>query len=153
MSKQVKNENGNADIIFARNVIPHVPNPNDVISGMAHILNKDGIGAIEFHWIDKILSELHYDSIYHEHYFYHSLNSINELLYRHNLFLFDVDESPISGGSLVAYFSKNKRDITNALKNKLKWEKDNGISSLEAWQSFAKTSPQAQKKAQITNRF
>jgi SAM-dependent methyltransferase len=149
LSKKVTNENGNADIIFARNVIPHVPDPNDVVSGMAHILNQDGIGAIEFHWIDKILTELHYDSIYHEHYFYHSLNSINELLSSHSLFLFDVAESPISGGSLVAYFSKSKRDKTNTLNNKLKWEKDNGIASLEAWQSFAKKSHEHRKKLKL----
>jgi len=142
VSKQVKDENGNADIVIARNVIPHVPDPNDVVSGIAYSLNEEGVGAIEFHWIDKILSELHYDSIYHEHFFYHSLHSINELLSRHGLSLFDVAESPISGGSLVAYFSKKKRNKTSALDEKLKWEVEQGIASLEAWQEFAKKSYQ-----------
>ena len=146
VSKQVTAENGNADIVIARNVIPHVPDPNDVVSGMAYSLNEEGVGAIEFHWIDKILSELHYDSIYHEHFFYHSLHSINELLSRHNLSLFDVAESPISGGSLVAYFSKKTRDKTSALNEKLKWEDDQGISSLDAWQQFAKKSYKHRKK-------
>jgi len=107
---------------------------------MAHSLDEEGVGAIEFHWIDKILSELHYDSIYHEHFFYHSLHSINELLSRHGLSLFDVAESPISGGSLVAYFSKEKRTKTSALNGKLKWENEQGIASLEAWQQFANKS-------------
>jgi len=142
VAKQVTVENGSADIVIARNVIPHVPDPNDVVSGMAYSLNEEGVGAIEFHWIDKILSELHYDSIYHEHFFYHSLHSINKLLSRHGLSLFDVAESPISGGSLVAYFSKKKRNKTTALNEKLKWEEEQGIASLEAWQSFAKKSHQ-----------
>ena len=149
VSKQVVNENGKADIVVARNVIPHVPDPNDVVSGMAHSLNEDGVGAIEFHSIDKILSELHYDSIYHEHFFYHSLHSINELLSRNNLFLFDVAESPISGGSLVAYFSKKTRDKTSALNEKLKWENNQGISSLNAWQQFAKKSYHHRKKLKL----
>jgi len=140
VSKLVTEENGNADIVIARNVIPHVPDPNDVVSGMAHSLDEEGVGVIEFHWIDKILSELHYDSIYHEHFFYHSLHSINELLSRHGLSLFDVAESPISGGSLVAYFSKEKRTKTSALNEKLKWENEQGIASLDAWQQFAKES-------------
>ena len=140
VSKLVTEENGSADIVIARNVIPHVPDPNDVVSGMAHSLDEEGVGAIELHWIDKILSELHYDSIYHENFFYHSLHSINELLSRHGLSLFDVAESPISGGSLVAYFSKEKRTKTSALNGKLKWENEQGIASLEAWQQFANKS-------------
>ena len=146
VSKQIVKENGKADIVIARNVIPHVPDPKDVVLGMANMLNEDGVGAIEFHSIDKILSELHYDSIYHEHFFYHSLHSINELLFRNNLYLFDVTESPISGGSLVAYFSKKKRGRTNELSAKLKWEQDQGISSLNTWQKFAEKSYQHRKK-------
>ena len=146
VSKQDVNENGKADIVIARNVIPHVPDPNDVVSGMACSLNEDGVGAIEFHSIDKILSELHYDSIYHEHFFYHSLHSINELLSRNNLYLFDVMESPISGGSLVAYFSKKIRDKTSVLSAKLKYEHDQGVSSLYTWQQFAKKSYHHRKK-------
>ena len=145
VSKKIVANEGKANIVFARNVIPHVPDPNDVVSGIESSLANDGIGAIEFHWIDKILSELHYDSIYHEHYFYHSLHSIDELLSRHNLNLFDVAESPISGGSLVAYFSKKQRAPTNKLKEKLSWEKDQGIASLKAWQNFAESSNQHRK--------
>lgn len=146
VSKQITTQKGKADIVFARNVIPHVPDPKDVVSGMANILQEDGVGAIEFHSIDKILSELHYDSIYHEHFFYHSLNSINKLLLRHNLNLFDVDESPISGGSLVVYFSIRKRDKTSKLYQRLKWEDDQGISSLDTWLKFAKKSYQHRNK-------
>jgi SAM-dependent methyltransferase len=146
VAKQVTGSHGQADIVIARNVIPHVPDPNDVVSGMANCLKEDGVGAIEFHWIDKILSGLHYDSIYHEHFFYHSLHSINELLLRHGLNLFDVAESPISGGSLVAFFSKEKRDITHELEEKLKWEDEQGIASLKAWQEFAKKSFQHRDK-------
>lgn len=140
VAKKVTAENGHADIVIARNVIPHVPDPNDVVGGMAECLKDNGVGAIEFHWTGKILSELHYDSIYHEHFFYHSLHSINELLLRHDLNLFDVAESPISGGSLVAFFSKEKRAVTSDLKDQLESEGEEGISSLEAWQDFAKMS-------------
>ena len=146
VAKKVTAENGQADIVIARNVIPHVPDPNDVVGGMAECLKENGVGAIEFHWIGKILSELHYDSIYHEHFFYHSLHSINKLLLRHGLNLFDVAESPISGGSLVAFFSKEKRVVTSELKDQLAMEDDKGIASLEAWQNFAKMSYDHRKK-------
>ena len=137
IARRVTQAQGHADAVIARNVLPHVPDPNDVVAGIAHCLKDDGVGAIEFHWVDKILSELHYDSIYHEHLFYHSLHSIDQLLKRHRLTLFDVTESPISGGSLVAYFSKTPRQASSALTEKLAWEVDRGLASLETWREFA----------------
>lgn len=137
IAQQVVQKHGRADAVMARNVLPHVPDPNDVVAGIAHCLKDEGVGAIEFHWIDKILSELHYDSIYHEHFFYHSLHSINELLKRHQLVLFDVTESPISGGSLVAYFSKTPRPVAADLKRIMTLEDERGLATLATWQKFA----------------
>jgi SAM-dependent methyltransferase len=140
IAKQVVQKHGQADAVMARNVLPHVPDPNDVVAGIVHCLKVDGVGAIEFHWIEKILSELHYDSLYHEHFFYHSLHSINELLKRHQLFLFDVTESPISGGSLVAYFSRTPRHSSPALMEKMALEDERGLAKLVTWQEFARRS-------------
>jgi SAM-dependent methyltransferase len=128
---------GHADVVIARNVLPHVPDPNDVLAGIAHCLRDDGVGAIEFHWVEKILSALHYDSIYHEHYFYYWLHNIKQLLTSHGLVLFDVTESPISGGSLVAYFSKTARPATAALAKILTDEEQQGFASLDIWRAFA----------------
>ena len=135
----IKNE-GPADIIIARNVIPHVPNPNDVINGISRCLDQNGIAVVEFHWSEKIMTEIHYDSIYHEHYFYHSLDSLGKLLERHNMHPFDVDVSPISGGSLVVYFAKNKRDKSERLRELIEHEKEIGLSSKETWTDFATNS-------------
>ena len=137
IGKRVTQLHGHADVVIARNVLPHVPDPNDVVAGIAHCLKSEGIGAIEFHWVDKILSELHYDSIYHEHFFYHSLRSIDQLLKRHQLVLFDVTESPISGGSLVAYFSKTFHQASPELIEKLALEEKRGLASLDTWREFA----------------
>ena len=128
---------GHADVAIARNVIPHVANANGVVAGMARCLGADGVGAIEFHRADIILDELHYDSIYHEHLFYHSLCSLNMLLARHGLLPFDVTESPISGGSLVVYFSKTQRPHSAALDAMLAREARLGIADAAPWQAFA----------------
>ena len=140
VARGVTQIHGHADAVIARNVLPHVPDPNDVVAGIAHCLKDNGVGAIEFHWVDKILSELQYDSIYHEHFFYHSLHSVNRLLARHALTPFDVTESPISGGALVVYFSKVPREVTAALNARLAWEDERGLASLASWREFAKRS-------------
>ena len=127
---------GEADAVFARNVIPHVADANDVVAGMALCLKPDGTGAIEFHRSDVILEELHYDSIYHEHLFYHSLQSMSSLLDRFGLFAFDVTESPISGGSLVVYFSKTGRKRTTVYEEMLSHETSIGVGREEPWIEF-----------------
>jgi len=137
IAHRITQASGRADAVIARNVLPHVPDPNGVVAGITHCLTEEGVGAIEFHWVDKILGELHYDSIYHEHCFYHSLHSISQLLARHALTPFDVTESPISGGSLVVYFSKVPRDVTSGLNAKFAWEDERGLGSLTTWREFA----------------
>jgi SAM-dependent methyltransferase len=137
VARSLVDQEGSFDVVFARNVLPHVPDPNDVLAGMAYCLNDGGIGAIEFHWAAPIVRELHYDSIYHEHFFYHTVHSLQGMLERHGLSVFDVTESPISGGSLVVYFSNVRRTPTEALAAKLSLEDRQGLATLQTWEEFA----------------
>ncbi len=137
IAEKIKSEQGQADIVFARNVIPHVANAKDVVAGLAHLLQDQGIGVIEFHRADIILKELHYDSIYHEHLFYHSLHSIQLLLEGFGLKLFDITESPISGGSWVVYFSKTNRPPTPQFLQALEEESFLGIQHSAPWKKFS----------------
>jgi len=133
----VKEKYGSADIVFARNVIPHVKEVHSIIEGIANLLKEDGLGVIEFHYSQIILDELHYDSIYHEHLFFYSLQSMIYLLSQYGLKPFDLTRSPISGGSLVIYFSKNKRDQSAQLTEALTQEKEKKTNELQTWQDFS----------------
>jgi hypothetical protein len=138
IAKEISVKEGPADFVFARNVIPHVASVHDVVSGMKECLHPDGVGAIEFHYAKVILDGLHYDSIYHEHLFYYSLDSIRHLLEMHGLRVFDFIESPISGGSLVIYFDHTRKntDVSDKLKRKIEAERNCGLGKLETWQKF-----------------
>jgi hypothetical protein len=133
----VKEKYGNADIVFARNVIPHVKEVHSIIEGIADLLKEDGLGVIEFHYSQIILDELHYDSVYHEHLFFYSLQSMIYLLNQYGLKPFDLTRSPISGGSLVIYFSKNQRDQSAQLTDALTQEKEKKTNELQTWQDFS----------------
>ncbi len=134
------------DVVFARNVLPHVKKIHSVIKGIELCLKKDGICAIEFHDASIILKELHYDSIYHEHLFYFSINTITDLFKRYNLYAFDIFKSPISGGSWVIYFSKIKKKKSNRILYQLQKENNSKINEISAWVSFAKNSIKHSKK-------
>jgi SAM-dependent methyltransferase len=140
VARQIVARDGEADAVLARNVIPHVADANDVVAGIAHCLRADGTCAIEFHRADVILEELHYDSIYHEHLFYHSLHTMGRLLERFGLVPFDVETSPISGGSLVVYCSKTPRPPSAAYESMLTHERNLGVGRAEAWRAFAERS-------------
>jgi len=135
--KILKQQRKKADVVFARNVIPHVKNIKDIIKGISNLVSKDGLVAIEFHYSKIIQDELHYDSIYHEHLFYFTIKTISTLFKRYKLYSFDVDKSPISGGSLVLYFSKSKKDISARLKRIINIEKKEKINSYKSWINFS----------------
>ncbi len=129
--------NPKADIIIARNVLSHVPNLNEVIEAIDLITNIDSTIVIEFHHSGIILSELHYDSIYHEHTYYHTLKSVSTLLERFGIYVYDLEFSPISGGSHIIFASKSKKDPSNNLKNAQDFEFKFSVNSPATWKKFA----------------
>lgn len=138
LSKKIKKKYGKPDLIIARNVIPHVENIHSILKGIKNLITKDGVIAIEFHYLYEIIKGLQYDSIYHEHLYYFSLKSITNLFKKYGLFAFDYDKSPISGGSIVLYFSLiNKNKSTKLIKLE-KFEKNKKLNNFETLKKFGK---------------
>ena len=139
-SIKIKKKYKNVDLIFARNVIPHVKNIHSVVKGISNLASDESIVAIEFHYSKDILNELQYDSIYHEHLFYFTIKTISNLFSKYSLYPFDVFSSPISGGSLVLIFSKKERKKKILLKKMEKYEEKNNLNKIIKWKIFAKKS-------------
>lgn len=137
---KIKKKYGSADVIFARNVIPHVKDILSVIQGMYNLLSREGTGIIEFHYSKIIQDELHYDSIYHEHLFYFTVNTLTSLCKKYGLFAFDADKSPISGGSIVLYLAKSQKKKSKKLQTLIDEENLKKVNTLLKWKSFAKKS-------------
>ena len=100
--------------------------------------------------LDAILDELHYDSIYHEHLFYHSLASMEQLLRRAGLTAFDLATSPISGGSLVVYCAKYGRPASPSLAARREREAAAATNTLERWQAFSRRSVEHARRLRTT---
>lgn len=154
MSKKIKKSYGSSKLIIARNVIPHVENIHSMLKGINFLSDKNGVVAIEFHYLYEILKGLQYDSIYHEHLFYFSLKSISNLFKKHKLYPFDYDKSPISGGSIVLYFSKHKKNKSKKLINLEKFEELKKINNLNTLNQFGtQCRIHSQKLKKIIHRF
>ena len=130
-------DHGPADVVVARNVIPHVENVHSVVAGLATLAGEDGILVVEIHSAEVILRELHYDSIYHEHLFYFSLGTLTGLFQKHGLYPFDIFESPISGGSLAVFFSRRQHPTSSRHEEAVEREHQHETNSSSRWLAFA----------------
>jgi hypothetical protein len=137
LSDKIINKYGKAKLVFARNVIPHVSELNSVMLGIENVLSDDGVGVFEIHDANLIFNELHYDSVYHEHLCYFTLKSITYLLNKFSLNVFDIKRSPISGGSFVIFFSKDKKNISKELQLAIFKEEKSKINQLDSWKKFS----------------
>ncbi|MCK4364482.1 MAG: class I SAM-dependent methyltransferase [Thermoplasmatales archaeon] len=136
-AEELLQNHGPAQVIIVRNVLSHVANLHDFVKGLNICLKEDGLLAIEFHYAKEIFEELHYDSIYHEHLCYFTLKSVENLLNRYNLFVNDIKESPISGGSLILYVKKEKGTVSPTVQRYRDIEKTIKINELRSWKDFA----------------
>ena len=99
-------EHGRADIIMANNVYAHIPDIQGTTHAIKQTLKDDGVFVFEVHYLGKVITEMQYDMIYHEHLYYYSLLSAIKHFERYDMMVFDVKEVPIHGGSMRFYVCK-----------------------------------------------
>lgn len=109
LSKKLVSQNKQADLIIANNVLAHVPDINDFVSGFTTLLKPNGIATFEFPYLLQLIKNMQFDTIYHEHFSYFSLSVIDRIFSFNGLEVFDVEEIPTHGGSL-RLFAKRKHN-------------------------------------------
>lgn len=92
-----------ADLVVANNVLAHTPALRDFVAGLRHVLKPGGTVTLEFPHLERLLAETQFDTIYHEHFSYFSLTTVDRLFRDHGLRVVDVEELPTHGGSLRVY--------------------------------------------------
>lgn len=126
-----------ADLVIANNVLPHVPDINDFLAGIAKILKPNGRVAIEFQHLLRLLIGNQFDTIYHEHYSYLSLRVVQRIAATAGLDVVDVEELPTHGGSLRAWLAhKGVTEVTSVVDEVLAAESAAGLETLEAYAGF-----------------
>ena len=123
-ASKIINEYGKAKVITATNVFAHIDDINNIVKLIKKTLKEDGVFISESHYLLPLIKTVQYDTVYHEHLRYYSLESLNFLLKRHNLEIFNVKEINTHGGSIRVYASrKGKYKILNNVKKQFKKEK------------------------------
>lgn len=94
---------GHADLMIANNVLAHVPDINDFLCGVAILLAPQGTITIEFPHLLNLVRQDQFDTIYHEHFSYLSLQVVDRIMRTCGLCVYDVEALPTHGGSLRLY--------------------------------------------------
>jgi SAM-dependent methyltransferase len=92
-----------ADLVIANNVLAHVPDINDFVTGVARLLKVSGIATFEFPHVLNLVQGNQFDTVYHEHYSYLSLTAVARIFRVNGLRLVDVEAVPTHGGSIRVY--------------------------------------------------
>ena len=132
-------EGKRANLTAANNVLAHVPDINDFVSGFANLLIPDGVSTFEFPHLMKLMAENQFDTIYHEHFSYLSLSAVDKILSANGLRVFDVQELPTHGGSLRVFAQRadtGTRERTEAVAEMLKCEQEAGVQSESYYAAF-----------------
>ncbi len=107
LAKELVAQGKQADLTAANNVLAHVPDINDFVTGFAVLLKPQGVATFEFPHLLKLIEENQFDTIYHEHFSYLSLTAVNHIFAANGLAVFDVEEHPTHGGSLRVFAQRS----------------------------------------------
>lgn len=107
-SKKIVKKYGKAKIITATNVFAHIDNINLIMKSILQTLKSDGVFISESHYLLPLIKDVQYDTIYHEHLRYYSLDSLNFLFKKFNLEIIHTKEIPTHGGSIRVYAARKR---------------------------------------------
>jgi len=131
-------EGKRANLIVGNNVLAQVPDLNDFVSGMVRLLAPEGVITLEFPHLERLIAENQFDTIYHEHFSYFSLITIERLAAQHRLKLIDVEELATHGGSLRVYLAHagSMRPTARSIPALLARERSLGFEDIATYASF-----------------
>lgn len=128
-----------ADLLIGNNVLAHVPDINDFVKGMKIALKDTGIITMEFPHLMRLVEQNQFDTIYHEHFSYLSLMSVNTIFKSFGLEIFDVEELPTHGGSLRIYAKHQENNSINpspSVKRMIQTEIEMGMKNVSYYTGF-----------------
>lgn len=127
-----------ADLLIGNNIYAHVPDINDFTAGIKRVLKPHGTVTLEFPHLMRLVEQTQFDTVYHEHFSYLSLQTTAAIFTAAGLRIFDVEELPTHGGSLRVYgcHERDARAQTEAVGTVLAAEARAGLRELATYAAF-----------------
>ena len=144
---KLKEYKKNTDLICAANVVCHIPNLNDFIKSVDHLLSKNGVFIFEEPYLGSMFKRISYDQIYDAHVFIFSLHSVKNIFNTFGFELIDALPQKSHGGSMrYVICRKNSRPIKSSVRKLLSNEKKQKLHSIKSCLKFKKACELSRKK-------
>lgn len=150
-AEKIRNENGEADVILAANVMCHIPTIHDVISGIRLLLKPEGRFLFEDPYLGNMIEKTAYDQIYDEHVFIFSVGAVVNLFQQYDLEVIDVLPQPTHGGSMRYTIARRGfHRTTDRVEKQLQKERAIGLHKPETFLRFKENCEQSKKELMKT---
>ena len=138
LGEQLTAKGQQADLIAGNNVYAHVPDINDFTRGLKAALKPGGTITLEFPHLMRLLEQAQFDTVYHEHFSYLSLQTVSRIFAAAGLRVWNVEELSTHGGSLRVYgcHQDDQRSTQAAVSSVLKAEIQHGLQDLNTYLKF-----------------
>jgi len=139
LAQKLASQGKKADLIVANNVLAHVPEINDFVSGFTTLLKPNGVATFEFPHLLNLINENQFDTIYHEHFSYLSLTALETIFKENGIQIFDVEEYLTHGGSLRLFAQRSDtgvQTVSEQVTELRKREMDVGMGSDNFYKNF-----------------
>lgn len=138
LGQRLVDEGKQADLIAGNNVYAHVPDINDFTQGLKAALKPSGTITLEFPHLMRLIEQTQFDTIYHEHFSYLSLYTVNRIFASTGLRIWHVEELPTHGGSIRVYgcHADDPRATQASVHHLLQKEEEYGLQSLQTYLDF-----------------
>ncbi len=138
LGQEMANEGKQAELIAGNNVYAHVPDINDFTRGLKLLLKKGGCITLEFPHLMQLLEHNQFDTVYHEHFSYLSLYSVQRIFSEWGLRIWDVQALPTHGGSLRVFgcHDEDPREDSLRVEAMVQQEAERGLRDIETYCEF-----------------
>lgn len=138
-ARQLAEEGWSADLLLGNNVLAHVPDINDFVAGLRTLVKPGGVITMEFPHLARLMEDGLFDTIYHEHFSYLSLSTVERIFRTYGLVLFDVEELPTHGGSIRIFARHDDAPgppVSERVRAMRGYEAAEGLLSMPAYRHF-----------------
>ena len=136
LARKLRGEGKQANVIVANNVLAHVADTNGFVAGLSALVKETGVVVIECPYVKPLIDHNEFDTIYHEHLCYFSMTALDALFRRHGLYINDVRQLRIHGGSIRIY-AERRENVKVSVSDMLADEKKVGLDRFDYYRDFA----------------
>lgn len=139
-AKEMREAGEAVDLVIGNNVLAHVPDIGDFVEGLREILKENGMITLEFPHLLSMMRNNQFDTIYHEHFSYLSIVSLNRIFSEKGLKIVDIEKLDTHGGSLRVYATHLGSNVKSnqRVQKVIEEEIDYGLNDLRTYRAFSK---------------